>query len=158
MPPQSCLTSSTVYFARLRSRVGLVSTCFDTFSSIVLSHANFDRSRCLPKNGPSTDLLWDLAGNPEITVHAFQRIQYQSERIPSFQSACQGPIGEHVFVLISGRRKWACLRGILSVVRKTNRRVLSVIGDVSDHLSEIGSGLCLFRHRWGFGLRISPTC
>src|ERR1043165_4551527 len=35
MPPQSCLTSSTVYFARLRSSVGLVSTCFSS-SSIVL--------------------------------------------------------------------------------------------------------------------------
>ena len=40
MPPQSCLTSSTVYFARLRSSVGLVSTCFDTFSSILLSRTN----------------------------------------------------------------------------------------------------------------------
>jgi len=40
MPPQSCLTSSTVYFARLRSSVGLVSTCFDTFSSILLSRVN----------------------------------------------------------------------------------------------------------------------
>ena len=40
MPPQSCLTSSTVYFARLRSSVGLVSTCFDTFSSILLLRTN----------------------------------------------------------------------------------------------------------------------
>src|SRR6185295_11686286 len=40
MPPQSCLTSSTVYLARLRSSVGLASTCFDTFSSILLSRAN----------------------------------------------------------------------------------------------------------------------
>src|SRR5215204_3892094 len=35
MPPQSCLTSSTVYFARLRSSVGLISSCCDIFSSIL---------------------------------------------------------------------------------------------------------------------------
>ena len=35
MPPQSCLTSSTVYLARLRSSVGLMHTCLDTFSSIL---------------------------------------------------------------------------------------------------------------------------
>ena len=46
--PQSCLTSSTVYFARLRSSVGLVSGCFDTFSSILVSRANITTSFNLP--------------------------------------------------------------------------------------------------------------
>ena len=37
MPPQSCCTSSTVYFARLRSRFGLICSWFDGFVSIVYS-------------------------------------------------------------------------------------------------------------------------
>src|SRR6266852_4966468 len=37
MPPQSCCTSSTGYFARLRSRFGLICSWFDVFVSIVHS-------------------------------------------------------------------------------------------------------------------------
>ena len=37
MPPQSCRTSSMVYFARLRSRFGLICSWFDVFVSIVHS-------------------------------------------------------------------------------------------------------------------------
>src|SRR5258708_38493295 len=56
MPPQSCLTCSTVYFARLRSSVGLVSTCFDAFSSILLSRANI---RSLFQRLPLHNLVCD---------------------------------------------------------------------------------------------------
>ncbi len=37
MPPQSCRTSSTVYFARLLSRFGLICSWFDVFVSIAHS-------------------------------------------------------------------------------------------------------------------------
>lgn len=166
MPPQSCLTSSTVYFARLRSRVGLVSTCFDTFSSILLSHANLIVHGVLQK----MDLRQICCGISPAILRSpstrFRGFNINPSEFHHFNRRAKALSGTRFhFDLRSA--KMGLFAGILSVVRKTNRRVHFVIGNVGDHLSENRAALSVVRNtatiRKGFpqtgrlGSSLSPS-
>ena len=63
MPPQSCCTSSTVYFSRLRSRLGLICGWFDVFASIVHSGEPWEMSLLITQR-------WDSENSGEIRGRA----------------------------------------------------------------------------------------